>query len=808
MPLPSDFDTVEIHGSYVTVDGFPATGTITFTADVRLRSAATEIAVLPSAVTVGLDVDGHFSTNLPVTDDPDISPPGWVWRVDERFGDPARPYYQRSYTMLAPAGDPIDLTNVQPAVAPEVAPVTPWTTVVGKTPNAEGDIPISYTDLQGQVPVEDLPTLAINDTFVVADEPAMLALAAQRGDMAIRTDESVTFVLTADDPTVLANWVELATAPAAVSSVAGRIGDVVLTQSDVGLSNVDNTADADKPISTATQTAINTINTSLAGKVDEGDLVFNVTDYGAVGNGTTDDTAAINAAITAAGPTKGVVYFPPGTYRVATWTGTAGTISHRAITPLPGITLRGASRAASIIKVGNNVGDYFTVIGPPTAGTDLSGLTIESLTVDHNLTNNPVTNVGTMISSLNYRSAIVVYAGSRITIRDCRFTDTNAVWTTTVNSGGTDITICDNLYDVYGQSATSHDSSAIYTSGVRTKICGNTFVGVGSGGLGAHTAIETHGDNQIVEGNDITNFFRGMNITGVAVTSTIGVIVRGNVIRRCNVGIQLWSNTYAGNTSGWALRDVLVSDNVIEIDYDLWVSVAFQRVGILLDPTSNYGVQNLSIVDNTIRYLPFTTTPAANDFTSSGITYYRPQAVTGIADHQITISRNKIVHPPGPGIYIQPKAFMRRMDVCDNVIINPATGGGAAYNSAYRVGIKLQQMQEDLSDIRINHNQIEDDRVPAVMTAGVDVNNLTVPVLAYSGEALDNVVRCWDNAVVSFPVFKGSGTAAAAFYVTAHYDTTGRNAVTGQVLYGSRVVAHVSGVILTQTAAPQGTTWT
>jgi hypothetical protein len=42
-----------------------------------------------------------------------------------------------------------------------------------------------------------------------------------------------------------------------VTSVATRTGDVVLTKSDVGLSNVDNTSDVDKPISTATQTALN-----------------------------------------------------------------------------------------------------------------------------------------------------------------------------------------------------------------------------------------------------------------------------------------------------------------------------------------------------------------------------------------------------------------------------------------------------------------------------------------------------------------------------------------------------------------------
>ena len=42
-----------------------------------------------------------------------------------------------------------------------------------------------------------------------------------------------------------------------VTSVAGRIGAISLTKSDVGLSNVDNTSDLNKPVSNATQTALN-----------------------------------------------------------------------------------------------------------------------------------------------------------------------------------------------------------------------------------------------------------------------------------------------------------------------------------------------------------------------------------------------------------------------------------------------------------------------------------------------------------------------------------------------------------------------
>jgi hypothetical protein len=45
--------------------------------------------------------------------------------------------------------------------------------------------------------------------------------------------------------------------------------------------------------------------------------IFHVRDFGATGNGTTDDTAAIRAACAAATPTGGIVLFPPGNYLVS-----------------------------------------------------------------------------------------------------------------------------------------------------------------------------------------------------------------------------------------------------------------------------------------------------------------------------------------------------------------------------------------------------------------------------------------------------------------------------------------------------------
>lgn len=66
---------------------------------------------------------------------------------------------------------------------------------------------------------------------------------------------------TADSTTFLRGDGSWNAAP--VTSVASKTGAVTLVKGDVGLGNVDNTSDANKPISTATQTAINGLDTRV-----------------------------------------------------------------------------------------------------------------------------------------------------------------------------------------------------------------------------------------------------------------------------------------------------------------------------------------------------------------------------------------------------------------------------------------------------------------------------------------------------------------------------------------------------------------
>lgn len=87
---------------------------------------------------------------------------------------------------------------------------------------------VASLDSGGKVPSSQLPSIAISETFVVASQAAMLALTAQTGDVAVRTDLSKTFILAGTDPSSLADWQELATPSDAVSSVDGRTGTVTL----------------------------------------------------------------------------------------------------------------------------------------------------------------------------------------------------------------------------------------------------------------------------------------------------------------------------------------------------------------------------------------------------------------------------------------------------------------------------------------------------------------------------------------------------------------------------------------------------
>ena len=137
---------------------------------------------------------------------------------------------------------------------------------------------IADLDSNGLIPITEIPIDELKDYFAAAglflgyyETEAALRTAhptAEAGNYAIVGTTDTIWIWDADTT----SWVDSGSTGGAVLSVNGKTGEVVLTKTDVGLGNVNNTADLNKPISTATQTAldakadksaVNTLNTKV-----------------------------------------------------------------------------------------------------------------------------------------------------------------------------------------------------------------------------------------------------------------------------------------------------------------------------------------------------------------------------------------------------------------------------------------------------------------------------------------------------------------------------------------------------------------
>jgi peptidoglycan/xylan/chitin deacetylase (PgdA/CDA1 family) len=116
MPLPPGLSTVTVTGTYLHPDGTAYSGRLVFRPEPGVLTSAAHGTLVIGDVEVVLDNNGQFTVSLLATDDPDVTPVGWTYRVTERWYDTPG----RSYPLSLPAAAPtVDIADVAPTAPSE-----------------------------------------------------------------------------------------------------------------------------------------------------------------------------------------------------------------------------------------------------------------------------------------------------------------------------------------------------------------------------------------------------------------------------------------------------------------------------------------------------------------------------------------------------------------------------------------------------------------------------------------------------------------------------------------------------------------
>ena len=117
MAMPANVTTVTVLGTFLTPEGNPSTGIVTFTPSAWLNNPGANIAIPNSSVSKTLGTAGDFTVLLPVTDDTDLSPENWVYNVSEVIDGVSQNYNILLPGTAAPGGTAFlaDLAPAAPA---------------------------------------------------------------------------------------------------------------------------------------------------------------------------------------------------------------------------------------------------------------------------------------------------------------------------------------------------------------------------------------------------------------------------------------------------------------------------------------------------------------------------------------------------------------------------------------------------------------------------------------------------------------------------------------------------------------------
>jgi len=525
---------------------------------------------------------------------------------------------------------------------------------------------------------------------------------------------------------------------------------------------------------------------SMGNQVIKGDYIT-PEQYGAKADGGTDDTVAIQAALTAASTSGTPIQFSDNTYII----GPVGTNPKRCLALAAGIKISGAGIGKTIIKVKNSAGSYCWLMNGA-AGVDLTGLEVNGITFDHNIANNALPSGGAYSMANDANITIAAYAGTDISIHDCEIKNASSVNNIVVNG-----TTCKRvkIYNIVGNTlgddpnSISHDASIIYTHATDVSVYGCLLESSGTNDPGAITGIETHGSNTAIFGNTIKNFKIGMNITGSFESDTTNVSVYGNNISGALFGIALWSITGTGHASGYGLDGVGIFGNTIILAGNPTWGAAQAEGGIIIhgDVSVELDARGINICGNVISH-PLEGAEIANSNSSCGIGWISSMTPLSYLKDTV-IANNTIINFPMAAIRLSCKISNVKVD--GNILVNCGTTQWASVIESYRSPIFVGST--DLDGCDISNNLIADTTATIQWLYGINAANSA----SQDFHVIDNVFSLTGTKQGGF-LFYLPQNANSTFYLQSStwgfgsYKTSG---ATQQYALGSMVTDSSNGTV-------------
>ncbi|MFT3682435.1 MAG: glycoside hydrolase family 55 protein [Ferruginibacter sp.] len=334
--------------------------------------------------------------------------------------------------------------------------------------------------------------------------------------------------------------------------------------------------------------------------------VFNVKKYGAKGDGKTDDTKAIQAAIDAAPANmQSVIYFPKGTYMLRSYTVTKNYLENYFILVHSNISFKGAGKT-SVIRLGSHLFDKNDINATAQLfyGNNIQNLSFSNLVIDMNGANNLVP-----AGTLKNQRAIFINHGSNATIDNITIKNNSGRNMIMFAGKGNKVLVKNSTFlngGHYVGSPTENknqtDFSFIYFEWDSSWVINNRIeqqnIDIALGGITGGT--ELHGSYCYATGNKIIGCSPGIYVSSSWYDTKNTTVEKNNFIN-CTKGVSFWVNYHMDSIS--------IKDNFIQLTgYRGWKD--YVSAGILM-PNGNTtaydfkyananSVKNLLISGNTI----------------------------------------------------------------------------------------------------------------------------------------------------------------------------------------------------------------